>query len=114
MSELQGLQLRIDEFRELGAEVMAVCVDPPEQNAEVIARMGLDYAILSDPELEAIGAFGLVHQGAAPDGSTVARPAVYLIEGGKIRWRDLTDNWRVRVHVDELLEAARETFAPNP
>ncbi len=110
MSELRGLQLRIDEFRSLGAEVMGICVDTPEQNAGVIEDLGLDFQILSDPDREAIRAFGMLDEAGGPDGEDVARPGVFLIENGSIRRRDLTSNWRVRVHADELVDAARETF----
>jgi peroxiredoxin len=110
MSELQGLQLRASELRSLGAEVVAVCVDPPERNAEVRARLRLDFPILSDPQAEAIRAFGVLHAGGGPSGEDIARPGVFLIEHGQIRWRDLTPNWRVRIHPEQLLQAARETF----
>jgi hypothetical protein len=32
---------------------------------------------------------------------------VYVIEGGVIRWRDLTDSYRVRVDPDDVLAALR-------
>ena len=107
MSELHGLQLKIDEFRAAGYQVVAVSPDSVEDNEKVVLRLGLDYPILSDSDLEVTSALGLVHEGAAMDGGDIPRPATFLVEGGVIRWRELTDNWRVRIRADELLVVAR-------
>jgi peroxiredoxin len=108
MSELRGLQLRIDEFRELGARVAAICVDPVEKNREVAQRLGLSYPILADPEREAIRAFDLLHEDANPFGDgAIARPATFIVKDGRVRWRDLTSNWRVRPGADAVLTALR-------
>ncbi len=113
MSELRGLQLRIDGFRELGAEVMAVVIDPVEENRKVVERLGLDYPILADPDGRAIRAFGLLHAGANPmvEGADMARPATYVFADGRARWRDITENYRVRPGADQVLEAVREAVA---
>ena len=108
MSELQGLQSRIDDFRASGFEVIAVCPDTPEENSRVARRLKLDYPILSDGDLAVTRALGLVHEKGGMGGHDVPRPATFLIENGVIKWRDLTDNWRVRIHPDELLEVVRQ------
>jgi peroxiredoxin len=108
MSELHGLQTRITEFESEGTRVIAVSPDPVDKNLEVARRLELSYPILSDPDLELTGLLGLVHEGASMDGKDVPRPATFIIENGRIVWRDLTDNWRVRIRADELLEALRD------
>jgi len=105
MSELQGLQSRIADFRASGTKVLAISPESVEQNDEVVGWLGLDFPILSDGELVATDAFGLRHSGAAPGGGDIPRPATYIIEGGTTRWRDLTDNWRIRPRPDDLLAA---------
>ena len=110
MSELQGLQSRIQAFRDLGANVVAISVDSVEQNAEMAKSRGFDYAILSDADHRAMRAFGLVHAGAF-QGEDIARPATFVIDRGAIRWRDLTSNYRVRPTADEVLEAVRGVLA---
>ena len=112
MSELRGLQLRASDFQAAGAKLVAVSVDPVEQNRAVVERLGLSFPVLSDPELRAIDAFGLRHVGGYPMAEPpatgdIARPAVYVIDGGAIRWRDLTDSYRIRVDPDDVLEALR-------
>jgi peroxiredoxin len=112
MSELRGLQLRASDFQAAGAKLVAVSVDPVEQNRGVVERLGLSFPVLSDPELRAIDAFGLRHVGGYPMAEPpatgdIARPAVYVIDAGAIRWRDLTDSYRIRVDPDDVLAALR-------
>ena len=81
-------------------------VDTVEESATLASGLGLEFPILSDVERQAIHEWGLVHEGGKPGGGAIARPAVFLIEpGGRISWRRLTDNYRVRVRPEDLLEA---------
>jgi len=112
MSELRGLQLRASDFEAAGAKLVAVSVDSIELNRGVVEKIGLTLPVLSDPELVAIDAFGLRHAkgnplAEPPLSGDIARPAVYVIEGGAIRWRDLTDSYRLRVDPDDVLAALR-------
>lgn len=69
-------------------------------------KLGLEYPILSDVDRQVITAFGLVHSGASIDGGDIARPAIFIIgPDGRVKWRSLTENWRVRVRPDELVDA---------
>ena len=111
MTELQGLQLSLAEFRAEGASVVAICVDSPEDNRRVVERLGLDFPILSDPQGAALRAFDVLHAGAGPEGTDIARPATFIASGGVIAWRDLTDNYRVRPRPAELLRAVRSLRA---
>ncbi len=106
MSELQGLQSLINEFRSAGYEVLAVSPDSVAENDRVVQRLSLDFPILSDPDLEVTRALGLVHEKGGMEGDDIPRPATFLIQNGFIAWRDLTDNWRVRIRADDLLEIA--------
>ncbi len=109
MTELHGLQLREQEFAAKGAKLVAVCVDPVQQNRKVAERLGLGFPILSDPDLVAIDAFGLRHVGGNPfesgPAADVAHPATYVFSGGVARWRDLTTNFRVRTNPQRVLDA---------
>ena len=72
--------------------MLAISADPPERGKEIT------------------DAYGLRHAGGGPEGD-IARPAVFIVDTrGTIAWRDLTDNWRVRVRPEQLvreLEAVR-------
>jgi peroxiredoxin len=107
------LQSRIEEIREAGAEVVAVSVDPLETNAELATSLGLTVPLVSDPDLTAIDAFGVRHDvGAGDDVQSIARPAVFVIDPeGRIVWRRLTDDWRVRVRPEQVLEVLRRPGA---
>jgi peroxiredoxin len=42
------------------------------------------------------------------NGQDVARPAEFLVDRtGTVRWRNLTEDYRVRARVEQMLEQAR-------
>lgn len=101
------MQSRLNDIKNLNAVVFAISVDSPEDSKKVVEANNLGFPILSDPDLKAIDAFGLRHEGAGM-GKDVARPAVIIIDKeGKIAWKSLTDNWRVRVRPETVLEQLR-------
>jgi peroxiredoxin len=104
MFELQGLQLRKPDFESRHTALLAVAVDSVDENAAVVRDVGLGYHVLSDPQLTTIDAYGVRHarQGEPP----IARPATFLIDhDGVIRWRSVTDNFRLRPTPDAILAA---------
>jgi peroxiredoxin len=106
VSELQGLQLNIEEFRKRRCAIAGVVVDPPQANATLASQIGLTYPVLADPELTAIDAYGLRHPGAGPDGRDIAHSASVLIDAdGIVRWTSVTDNFRRRPTPATLLAA---------
>jgi peroxiredoxin len=108
MSELQGLQSRISEIHELGAEVLAISIDPPQTNGEVAAKYGLTFPLLSDHAGEAMDRFGLRHEDGGMGEDPIFRPAVFIVDQeGRILWRRFTDDWRVRVRPEQILEQLR-------
>ena len=113
MSELQGLQSRINDFRSSGYNVIAISPDTVEENDRVVRRLQLDFPILSDAGLGVTKTLGLVHEKGGMGGHDVPRPATFLINKGTIQWRDLTDNWRVRIHADALLEVVQNLANPS-
>jgi len=98
------LQTRLDDFRARQTEILAISVDPVDKAKEISDAYGLEYAVLSDPDLHVIDAYGVRHPGGF-GGGDIARPAVFVLDGeGRIVWRDITDNWRVRVRPQQLLD----------
>ncbi|ANM31611.1 hypothetical protein ABI59_21690 [Acidobacteria bacterium Mor1] len=101
------MQSRIDEIRSLGAEVVAVSADNPEESREAIEAQGYDFPVLCDPNLELIGKLGLLHEDGLPD-TDISRPAVFILDEQRdVTWRELTDNWRVRVRPETILAELR-------
>lgn len=79
-------------------------VDPVDRSKEISDAYGLEFPLLSDGELRLIDAFGVRHAGAGIDGGDIARPATFVIDRqGRVVWRDVTENWRVRVRPERLL-----------
>lgn len=82
-----------------------MAVDPVERNAEVAAELGLGYRIAADPTLAAIDAYDLRHEDAGVE-HPIARPATFVIDAdGIVRWRDLTENFRLRPRPEAILAA---------
>jgi len=104
------LQSRLSDFENAGAEIIAVSVDTIEESARLAAGLGLDFPLLSDVERQAIFDWGLVHEGGKPGGGAIARPAIFIVEpDGRISWRSLTENWRVRERPEQVLDALART-----
>lgn len=99
---MQSIQEALDQRN---TEILAISVDSPEDNEKVVAKLALSYPILSDPDLEAITAFGVGHEEGMM-GKDIARPAVFIIDPeGQVAWKAITDNWRVRVTPERIIEA---------
>jgi len=113
VSELQGLQLSQDEFRRRGAQVLGVVVDAVDTNAQLAGDAGLEFPILSDPDLHTTDAYELRHPGGH-DGQDIALSASVLVDArGVVRWTHVTPNFRVRPLPAEIL-AAIDTIAVQP
>ena len=105
MSELQGLQLSLAEFRARHCQVVGVVVDPVEVNAQLVRDAGLGFPILSDPELITTDAYGLRHRGGH-DGQDIALSASVLVDAeGIVRWTHVARNFRQRPLPAEVLAA---------
>jgi peroxiredoxin len=75
---------------------------------ELASKAGYTFPILSDRNAAVIRQYDLLHQGAGIGGGDVARPAEFLLDRtGTVRWRNLTEDYRVRARADEMLERAR-------
>lgn len=80
-------------------------VDTVEQNRELAEGLGLTFPVVSDAGRTTIAAWGIVHAGGGLGGTDIARPATFLVErDGTVSWRSLTDNWRVRVRPENVLD----------
>ena len=94
---------------EAGIRTVAISVDSPEINRDyMLQQAGYTFTFLSDPKVEAIRRYDLVHAGQGENGADVARPAEFLIDpSGTIRWRMMTENLFVRARPEQILEIAK-------
>jgi peroxiredoxin len=87
---------------------VAISVDTPEQSRDLSKKAGYTFPLLSDAGTATIRRYDLVHKDAVEKGHDIARPAEFLIDrDGIVRWRNLTENFRVRARPEQMLDAAR-------
>jgi len=87
---------------------VAISVDSPEESAALCKKAGYTYTVLSDPKAEVIRRYHLLHQGGGVGGKDIARPAEFLVDAsGVVRWRNLTEDLRVRATPEDVLKGAQ-------
>jgi peroxiredoxin len=105
-SELRSFEERRNDFEARGVRIAGISIDPPEVNRRHRGQVGVSFALLSDPQGAAIRRYDLLHPGAGPGGSDIARPAEFLIDAaGTVRWRNLTESFAVRLRPQDVLKA---------
>jgi peroxiredoxin len=103
---LRSFQQRLPDFNERAIRVVAISADEPEVTRGNCQKLGLSYTFLSDPKAEVIRRYDLLHKGAGPSGTDIARPAEFLIDStGTIRWVNLTESVIVRARPEQVLKA---------
>lgn len=102
------MQNNLDKLHAAGIRPVAISVDSPEVSSDLRARRGYTFTFLSDPNLDAIRAYDLVHAQAGIDGNDIARSAEFLLDSsGTVGWVNLTENYWVRARPEQVLEAAK-------
>jgi peroxiredoxin len=110
---LRGIEQSLDQLSATGIRPVAISADSPETTRDLIKTNGFTFTFLSDPNLEAIKAYDLVHAGAGEEGHDIARPAEFLLDStGTVRWVNLTDNYWRRLRPEQILEAAKSLDKP--
>ena len=106
---MRGVENNLQALSDAGIRTVAISVDSPEINREyMLQKAGYTFTFLSDPKLEAIRRYDLVHAGQGEKGADVARPAEFLIDpSGTVRWRMMTENIFRRARPEQILEIAK-------
>ncbi len=85
-----------------GVTLVAISADEPEESADFARRTGIDFPLLSDPDLTIATAFGVANAN-----EDTAVPAVFVLDRqGVIRWSDVGQNLADRVTPSRMLEEA--------
>ena len=101
---MRSLQKELPKLTARGVAVVAVSVDSPDVTKGLATKQGYTFPMLSDAKAEVIRRYDLLHPGAFR-GADIARPAEFLIDDkGIVRWRNLTEDYKVRVRGEEILE----------
>jgi peroxiredoxin len=114
---LRSFENNLQALTDAGIRVVAISVDEPETTrVKMVQEAGYTFTFLSDPKLEAIRRYDLVHAHDDPTlpassgraEADIARPAEFLVDpSGTIRWRMVTKNNFVRARPQQVLEAAK-------
>ena len=106
---MRGIENNLQTLADAGIRPVAISVDKPEINRDnMIQKAGYTFTFLSDPKLEAIRRYDLVHARQGENGTDIARPAEFLVDtSGTVRWRMMTENIFVRARVEQILQAAK-------
>ncbi len=103
---MRSFEKRLNDFNARRVRLVAISVDPPEVNRSHCQAQGYTYTFLSDPKAAVIRRYDLLHAGGGLGGADIARPAEFLVDaGGTVRWKNLTDDIRVRARPEQALEA---------
>ena len=103
-----------DDFKAEGVEILAVAVDEPTELAKVKRNLKLEYNMVSDAEGHLMDSFNLRHVNGSPMGGDIARSATVLLNSeGKVVWKKVADNYRVRPNHGETLLAVKEHISGN-
>jgi peroxiredoxin len=106
---LRSFQRRLSEFDARGVRVVGISVDQPEVNRRQSQKLGYTFPLLSDPKTRIIRRYDVLHPGAGPKGTDIARPAEFLLDSNSIvRWVNLTENIGVRARPEQVLEALNQ------
>jgi peroxiredoxin len=101
---LRSFQQKLSEFDARGIRVVGISVDRPDINRRQSQKLGYTFPLLSDPKAEVIRRYDVLHPGAGPKGTDIARPAEFLIDSSRIvRWVNLTENIAVRARPEQVL-----------
>jgi peroxiredoxin len=118
MAELRRWSELKVELESRGVQLVAICVDTPEQIREAKHKHGLEAVMLSDTDLAVTRLFNLENTTPLLKPSGVRRlpiPTTILVDSdGIVRWIDQADDYRVRSQPDRVLRALREGLAPEP
>ncbi len=99
----------LNEFTAAGIRIVGISVDKTEDTRKhMVQEAGYTFTFLSDPNLEVIRRYDLIHTHELASGKDIARPAEFLLDSsGTIRWRMVTENFFKIAQPEQVLEAAR-------
>ena len=103
---MRSFQSRLSDFTSRGVHVAAISVDSKEINRLHSQKWGFTFPLLSDADAEVIRRYDVLHRGAGPKGTDIARPAEFYVDlAGTVQWVNLTENIAVRARPEQALGA---------
>ena len=109
---MRSFQKRFSEFTARGVHIAAISVDSVEINRGYAQKMGFTFPLLLDAGAGVIRRYDVLHRGAGPKNTDIARPAEFYVDAnGTVQWVNLTENIAVRARPEQALSAIDATKA---
>lgn len=87
----------------MGAEIVALSADTPEQARMTVSELGITYPILSDSSRTYIRAYDVLHPQEG-----IARPSVFVLDrDGVVRWQHVGMSAADRPAIEDVLDQLR-------
>ena len=113
---LKQLETLIDQFSDLGVDVVVVSADPEEKAQAHIAELGVDLAVgydLSIKQMQQLGVYISHPRSAKETDRPFAEPGLFVINGeGNLQLTDISNGPFVRPDLEALLRGLK--FIRNP
>ncbi|PYK88662.1 MAG: hypothetical protein DME35_11515 [Verrucomicrobia bacterium] len=77
---MRSFQKRFSEFTARGVHIAAISVDSVEINRGYAQKMGFTFPLLSDAGAGVIRRYDVLHRGAGPKNTDIARPAEFYVD----------------------------------
>ena len=88
----------------MGAEIVALSADTPDQARMTVSELGITFPVLSDASRTHIRAYDVLH----PE-EGIARPSLFVLDrDGMVRWQYVGINAADRPATGDVLEHLRE------
>jgi len=100
-----------DELRAVGANIVAVSVDPPEKSEAVRRALHLPFAILCDTSRRVVQDWDIYN---AKEKGGIAKPAVFILDPGRVVRFASVDSVAVRVPAAEIAAFVRNARKDAP
>ena len=107
---MRSFQKQLADFEKRGVHLAAISVDPVDVTNPHCRRMGYTFPFLSDQNADVIRRYDVLHRGAGPKNTDIARPAEFYIDAnGTVQWANFTENIAVRARPEQALSAIDST-----
>lgn len=126
---LHHMQTHLPEFQKLGADLLALTPELPDQSLDTTQKQDLEFTVLSDVGNEVAKSFGVVfklnpdvakiyqksfglHEVNGDESEELPLAATYIIDQlGTIQYAFLHEDYRVRAEPEEIITALQKLMA---
>ncbi|MDQ8195344.1 peroxiredoxin-like family protein [Coraliomargarita sp. SDUM461004] len=127
--QIHALQSRIQEIQDLGAQLVAISPQKPDNSLSQIERDKLEFTVLSDQDCDVAMQYGVawdvpslfldhmrkdrgldlveINQG---NGSRLPIPAIFIVDrSGRVIWRSIDVDYRSRAEPEDVINALQNS-----